>query len=121
MVSQALNPTFSMNAFHTPCNGTLDQSRDGQSRLPVSPLLGADHACADHDDRISCPNVSPEAWRHSDGGDVAMPAFPHALDLAQDVAHDLTPGALRCDAVLGPLGQVLQVEGQIVLRGSRPK
>ncbi len=61
---------------------------------------------------------SPEPGRNGDGGDVAVPALPHAFYLAQDVTHDLPPRTLCCDAVLRPLGQILQVERQIVLHGS---
>ena len=62
--------------------------------------------------------ISPESWRDGDCRYVAVPALALALRFAEDVTHDLPPGALRRDAVLGPLGQVLQVEGQVVLRNN---
>ena len=63
---------------------------------------------------------SPEAWGDGDGRDMAVPALTLAFRLAEDVAHDLAPRALRRDAVLGPFRQVLQVERQVILRSTMP-
>jgi hypothetical protein len=41
---------------------------------------------------------------------------PH-LRFPEDVPHGLLPRPLRHDAVLGPFGQVVQVEVVVVLRG----
>ena len=37
------------------------------------------------------------------------------LGLSQDVTHALSPGPLGYNTVLGPLGQVFEVKGQVVL------
>lgn len=52
---------------------------------------------------------------HGDCGDVAVPLVTFPLRLAQDVSHGLPIGALCHEAVLRPLSQVFQVEGQVVL------
>ena len=54
---------------------------------------------------------APELGRHRQRSHMAMPILALALDFAEYVPHSLLPGALRRHAVLGPTGQVLQVEG----------
>lgn len=87
--------------------------------------------------RRPLPAASPECWRRgakgdSEGGsteadapelgsdgessDVAVPVCPFPLRLAHDVAHEAPARGLSCLKVLGPLHEVLQVKGQIVLQ-----
>ena len=79
---------------HTKVAGTQSCPKDRGHRTWSSPVLGG----------------------NCDGCDVAVPVGAGALCLAQDVAHAALARPLCHEAVLWPVGQVVQVEGKVVLQ-----
>ena len=79
---------------HTKVAGTQSCPKDRGHRTRSSPVLGG----------------------NCDGCDVAVPVGAGALCLAQDVAHAALARPLCHEAVLWPVGQVVQVEGKVVLQ-----
>ena len=69
---------------------------------------GAQQACA-----------TPELRCHCDSCDMPMPALSFTLCLSKDVPHAFRARSRGQQAVFWPLGQVLQVEGQVVLQEPR--
>ena len=59
---------------------------------------------------------SPVLRGDGDGCDMAVPVGAGALCLAQDVAHAALARPLCHEAVLRPVGQVVQVEGKVILQ-----